>query len=107
MTVTSAYLMDEKECARFLKVGVAALRKLRQHGHGPSWFTLPTGQIRYLQEDAEAWMKASSTTLHVDPASNVVALPGSGMRVRVRLPKLTPGSKLPWRNRRNMKDGTS
>lgn len=95
MTMTGCYLMDEREASKFLKVSVAQLRRLRQHGHGPHWFTIPTGQVRYTQEDAEAWAALGNrTTLHVSPWSNVVAMPGCGMRVRVRLPEHVPGAKL-------------
>ena len=99
MTVTKWNLMDEREASKFLKVGVAELRRFRRNGHGPHWFTIPTGKIRYTHEDLEEWMATNGTTLHVGPESNVVALPGCGMRVRVRLPKSVPGAKLAWHKR--------
>ena len=94
MTVTKWNLLDEWAAGQFLKLSVAALRRFRQHGHGPHWFTIPTGQIRYTHEDLEEWMATAGATLNVSPFSNVVALPGKGVRVRVRLPKSVPGAAL-------------
>lgn len=95
---TDYSLTDEYGAADFLSIGVRELRKLRRQGKGPRWVELPSGQIRFLMEDLQTWaFGGGNLVLHIYDNSDVVPFPGSGVRVRRRLP---PQQRRPSRARR-------
>lgn len=87
ISTTNYSLGDERVAADFLSIGIRELRKLQRQGKGPRWVTLPNGQVRYRMEDLQAWaLGGSNRVLHVYGGADVVPFPGSGVRVRRRLP---------------------
>ena len=48
-------LMTTKQAARYLACAVDTLAHWRSGGKGPRYRRLPSGQIRYAQEDLDAW----------------------------------------------------
>lgn len=95
---TDYSLGDERVAADFLGLEVREVRKLRHQGKGPRWVALPSGQIRYRIEDLQAWaLGGGNRVLHVYDGADVVPFPGSGVRVRRRLP---PQQRRPSRARR-------
>lgn len=82
---TNYSLTDDYGAADFLSLGVREFRKLRHQGKGPRWVELPSGQIRYRLEDLQLWA-LGSRVLHVYDGADVLPFPGSGIRVRKRLP---------------------
>ncbi len=87
ISTTNYSLGDERVAADFLSIGIRELRKLRHQGKGPREVTLPNGDIRYRIEDLQAWaLGGSNRVLHIYGGADVVPFPGSGVRVRKRLP---------------------
>ena len=82
---TNYSLTDDYGAADFLSLGVRKLRKLRDQGKGPRCVTLPSGDVRYRLEDLQLWA-LGSRVLHIYGGAVVLPFPGSGIRVRKRLP---------------------
>ena len=102
ITTTNYSLLDEYGATDFLSMGVRELRKLRDQGKGPHWVTLPNGDIRYRIEDLQTWA-LGSRVLHVYGGAAVIPFPGSGIRVRRRLP---PTQRRPSRKLRRKDSAT-
>ena len=103
--MTAFYLLDERRAAKFLRISLSELDELRRKGRGPRYYQMPTGEIRFTQEDLEAWALGGNRRLTVAAGARVIPFPGSGVKVRHLMPENPRPPSVPVPRRRNRKDG--
>lgn len=59
-------LLDTREAARLLKLGVSTLEKMRGQKKGPRFLKLTNSTVRYKAADLEAWLEARARSLQAD-----------------------------------------
>lgn len=95
--ITAYPLQDAETVADFLGIPLQQFHSLCRAGRGPRAIELPSGESRYMIEEVHRWLFAHRRTIHDHGnGAEIVAFPGSGVRVR----KFLNRKPIPMRARR-------